>query len=135
MHESGIALVVEDEKDIQKLLAIVLMRQGYEVLCCDNGRTAEALFEEHSQFVRLALIDKVLPDFNLLDFCKRLRARRPDLPIVVQTGGGFDSNEDLQAMLDIGVAVLMKPYLPDDLWQAVQVAGEQAAFAHSGKRK
>lgn len=131
MNESGMALVVEDEKDIQKLLAIILMRQGYDVLCCEDGLTAEKIFEEHWQFVRLALIDKKLPNFNLLEFCKRLRVRRPDLPIVVQTGGGLDSDEDLQTMLDIGVAVLMKPYLPDDLWQAVQVAGKLADSAHS----
>lgn len=130
MNESGIALVVEDEIYIQELLAIILTQRGYDVLCCGDGRTAGKLFEEHSQFVRLALIDRILPDFNLLEFCKRLRVRCPDLPIIVQTGGGLDSNEESQVMLEIGVAVLMKPYLPDDLWRTVQVAVELAEFAH-----
>ena len=122
MNESGPALVVEDEIGIQDYLKIILKRQGYAVLCCGDGYTAEALFEEHSRSVKLVLLDKHLPNFNPLVFCRRLRMRAPDLPIVVQTGGGFESNDELQSYLEIGVAVLKKPYLPDDLWRAVQLA-------------
>ena len=135
MNEPGIALVVEDEEMIQEMLTTILRQQGYDVLCCGDGCTAEAIFEKHSQFVKLVLLDIILPNFILVDFCKHLRVRRPDLPIVVQTGGLFDSNEDLQAMVNIGVAVLIKPYLPDDLWQAVKVAGELAESVHSEDQK
>ena len=33
-------LVVDDERSMRELLAIVLRREGYEVLLAENGRTA-----------------------------------------------------------------------------------------------
>lgn len=124
INESGIALIVEDDEDIQYLLSIALRELGYEVLCCGNGHTAGVLFEEHSQFIKLAVLDKILPDFNLLEFCEHLRVSNPDLPIIIQTGGMFDSSEEYLAVLKLRVAVLTKPYLPDKLSQAVQIAGD-----------
>ena len=121
--EPAIALVVEDEEEIQKLIAIILGWRGYDVLCCGDGCTAAALFEEHAQFVKVVLLDKTVPNFNLLSFCEHIRARRPNLPIVVQTAL-FGPDEESHSVFAMGVAVVLKPYLPGELLQAVQVACE-----------
>ena len=38
-------LVVDDERSMRELLAIVLRREGYEVLLAENGRSAVSLLE------------------------------------------------------------------------------------------
>ena len=48
-------VIVEDERDILKLVNLVLVRAGYEVHACDNGRNA------------LPLIKKVRPHLVILD--------------------------------------------------------------------
>src|SRR5207244_10402906 len=44
-HRPPRILVVDDERSMRELLAIVLRREGYEVLLADNGRTAIGLLE------------------------------------------------------------------------------------------
>ena len=48
-------VIVEDETDILQLLNLILVRAGYEVHACDNGRNA------------LPLIKKVRPHLVILD--------------------------------------------------------------------
>jgi len=38
-------LVVDDEQSLRELLAIVLRREGYEVLLAENGRAAVDIIE------------------------------------------------------------------------------------------
>jgi len=40
-------LVVDDERSMRELLAIVLRREGYEVLLAENGRAAIGLLDVH----------------------------------------------------------------------------------------
>lgn len=48
-------VIVEDERDILQLLNLILVRAGYEVHACDNGRNA------------LPVIKKVRPHLVILD--------------------------------------------------------------------
>ena len=48
-------VIVEDERDILQLLNLILVRAGYEVHACDNGRNA------------IPLIKKVRPHLVILD--------------------------------------------------------------------
>ena len=58
-------LVVDDERSMRELLAIVLKREGYDVLLADSGRAAiDAL--EHEQ-VDLLISDIKMPDLSGVD--------------------------------------------------------------------
>ena len=48
-------LVVDDERSIRELLAIVLRREGYEVLLAENGRSAIDTLEREHDNLRAAL--------------------------------------------------------------------------------
>ena len=55
-------LVVDDERSMRELLAIVLRREGYEVLLAENGRAAVDTLEREP--VDLLISDIKMPDLS-----------------------------------------------------------------------
>jgi two-component system, cell cycle response regulator len=69
-------LVVEDHPDQRDLLAIVLKREGYQVITAANG--VEALEKLEHQNVQLALSDIMMPKMDGFELIKRIRTN-PEL--------------------------------------------------------
>ena len=63
-------LIVDDEKDIRKLVGIYLKRQGYQILEAENGKQAIDLVRENSD------IDLIIMDIICLK-CQELRVALP----------------------------------------------------------
>jgi two-component system nitrogen regulation response regulator NtrX len=79
-------LVVDDEPSIQKSLRGILEDEGYAVLEAMTGQAAlDALA---AQQVDLVLLDIWLPDLDGVDVLGRIKAGRPDLPVVMMSGHG-----------------------------------------------
>ena len=97
MSDKPIAIVVDDERQIRKLLRIVLEEDHYRVYECDNGR--HALAEIAARKPDVVLLDLGLPDMDGLAVLKRLRewSRAPVLILSVR-----DGPEDKVAALDAG---------------------------------
>jgi DNA-binding NtrC family response regulator len=76
-------LVADDDPVALDLLAEVLRAEGYAVLAAGDGAGALRLCETHP--VDLAIVDLQMPDLNGLEVVKRLRAIRPETPIVIIT--------------------------------------------------
>lgn len=55
-------VIVEDERDILELLNLILIRAGYEVHLCDNGRNAMALLKKVHP--HLLILDVMLPGLD-----------------------------------------------------------------------
>jgi CheY-like chemotaxis protein len=55
-------LVVDDERSMRELLAIVLRREGYDVLLAENGKSAIAALEKES--VDILISDIKMPDLT-----------------------------------------------------------------------
>src|SRR4051812_22560873 len=81
MPASGI-LLVEDDEAIASGLARVLDSQGHQVRRLSRGTPALAAAGED---VRLVILDLGLPDVDGLHVCRKLRAARPDLAILILT--------------------------------------------------
>src|SRR5499427_8312920 len=71
-------LVVDDERSMRELLAIVLRREGYEVLLAENGRAAIELLEREP--VDLLISDIKMPDVSGVDVLRA--AKRVDQDIL-----------------------------------------------------
>ena len=56
------------------------------MLVAADGEEAVALFEANEQTIALALLDVIMPRLGGMAVRERLRARRPDLPVVLCTG-------------------------------------------------
>ena len=76
-------LIVEDEEKLARLLRDYLVQEGFEVSVLHRGDEVEPWMQEHP--VDLVLLDLMLPGKSGLDLCKALRARTPDLAIIMVT--------------------------------------------------
>ena len=76
-------LIVEDEEKLARLLRDYLVQEGFEVSVLHRGDEVEPWVREHP--VDLVLLDLMLPGKSGLEVCKALRARDPELSIIMVT--------------------------------------------------
>jgi DNA-binding response OmpR family regulator len=74
-------LIVDDEANQRRSLAIGLRMEGYEVVEAEDGEAALAKLDD--QTVDLAIVDLMMPGINGLDLARRIRFRHPDIRIVL----------------------------------------------------
>jgi CheY-like chemotaxis protein len=81
-------LVVDDDQDIREILAIVLQRQGCEVIVASDGAHALELLRNGSACPAVILLDLRMPIMNGWQFREeQLRdPRLASIPVVVMTG-------------------------------------------------
>jgi CheY-like chemotaxis protein len=105
-------LVVEDEVLISDLIAEVLSDHGYQVHAVAAGEDALRYLESGAE------VDVLFTDINLLGamdgsmLAQRVRAKRPELPIVYCSGRYSPS--ELVPPVSRSMFV-QKPYSPEDL--------------------
>jgi len=100
-------LVVDDERSMRELLAIVLRREGYEVLLADNGRTAIGLLEREP--VDLLISDIKMPDMSGVEVLRAAKKIDPDILGIMITA--FASTETAVEAMRLGACdYLSKPF-------------------------
>ncbi len=92
-------LVVDDDTAVCALLEDVLNEHVFTVYVCHNGLDALALAGEKTD-IALVLLDMMLPDINGLRVLQQLQKQRPELPVVMLTGLGSES--DVVVGLEMG---------------------------------
>ncbi len=118
-------LLVEDEPLIRMLTVDMLDAIG--IAAVEVGTGAEALAIDDATLAGLAglLIDLGLPDQSGEEVARRLRQRRPDLPVILTTGA--DASAALARLGGDGdVIALEKPYQFNDLSKAVEILAPTA---------
>src|SRR5258706_6821210 len=110
-------LVVDDERSMRELLAIVLRREGYEVLLAENGRAAIDLLEREP--VDLLISDIKMPDLSGVDVLRA--AKRVDQDILGIMITAFASTETAVEAMRLGACdYLSKPFDVDLLRMKVR---------------
>jgi len=100
-------LVVDDERSMRELLAIVLRREGYEVLLAENGRTAVSLLEREP--VDLLISDIKMPDLSGVDVLRAAKKVDQDILGIMITA--FASTETAVEAMRLGACdYLSKPF-------------------------
>jgi len=100
-------LVVDDERSMRELLAIVLRREGYEVLVAENGRTAIDLLEREP--VDLLISDIKMPDLSGVDVLRAAKKIDQDILGIMITA--FASTETAVEAMRLGACdYLSKPF-------------------------
>ena len=85
-------LVVDDDKEIVKAIAILLEKEGYRVLKAYNGM--EALDCALDPTLRLIIIDVMMPQLDGLSAVMKIREKR-NLPIIVLSAKSEESDKVL----------------------------------------
>jgi len=115
-------LVVEDEPNVRKLVAVNLIKRGHQVLEAENGQ--QALDHLHQQKPALVILDIKLPDlsgWDILDQLTRVPGLPADFPVLVITASPIDQKVVLKQYPCV-VDILMKPFNTDRLITAAQRA-------------
>jgi PAS domain S-box-containing protein len=79
-------LLVEDEQDVRDLTALMLTSAGHDVFSAAAPAEARTLFDRHAATIDLLVTDVVMPEMHGPVLAERLRATRPDLPVLFLSG-------------------------------------------------
>ena len=104
-------LVVDDDREIVKAIAILLEKEGYRVLKAYNGM--EALDCALDPTLRLIIIDVMMPQLDGLSAVMKIREKR-NLPIIVLSAKSEDSDKVLGLSMGADDYVT-KPFNPQEL--------------------
>ena len=83
-------LVVEDEPNLLSIIRKGLSENNNEVSVAMDGKTALEMIQNHSFDV--VILDIMLPDINGIEICRRLRAAKNFVPILLLTALGTTEN-------------------------------------------
>ena len=82
-------LIIDDEPHVSESLKDRLESMGYEAIVAHDGRTALALIalEAKQGPIGGVLLDVQMPVMDGTEVLRELRARHPDIPVVMMTAG------------------------------------------------
>jgi len=110
-------LVVDDERAIADTVVYALRTEGFAPQwCATAGAAREALA---ATLPALVVLDVGLPDANGFDFCRELRARHPELPVIFLTA----RSEVIDRVVGLEIGgddYLAKPFSPRELTARVK---------------
>ncbi len=117
MSDQAKILVVDDIPQNARLLEAVLVSQGYDVVCVNDGNTALELVK--SAKPDLVLLDVMMPPPDGYEVCRRLREDEETavLPVVMVTASTTEKTKVIEAGADDLIA---KPFNHDELLARVR---------------
>ncbi|MDR3572949.1 MAG: response regulator transcription factor [Anaerolineaceae bacterium] len=105
-------LLVDDEPSIVQLARLYLERDGYRIHAVGDGRSALQAVQTFQP--ALVVLDVMLPEMDGLEVCRRLRADKNRVPILMLTARDDDIDKILG--LELGADdYLTKPFNPREL--------------------
>jgi two-component system response regulator PilR (NtrC family) len=120
-------LVVDDELSMRELLEYMLKREGYEVLCAENGRKAISLLEKNN--FDLLLCDIRLGDITGLDVLRASKQHHPNT-VVIMISAYATTETAVEAMNEGAYDYVPKPFNNDELKQTIAKALDLKTIEH-----
>jgi PAS domain S-box-containing protein len=123
-------LLAEDEPQVRQLIQTVLELAGYTVLLAEDGERA-LLVADKTEHLDLLLSDVRMPHLGGVPLARRLRARWPDLEVILMSG-----HPDIEAVnaqdSGVGYALIAKPIGTTELLARVRSALDRPPHAGLG---
>jgi len=112
-------LIVDDEPAISQLLTILLTSHGYTAKVAVTGRQA---LECASANIDLILLDLLLPDFEGINICQKLKSNSQtrDIPIII-ISGLQNKSDRLEGLYSGAEDYITKPFEPEELFARIDV--------------
>jgi DNA-binding NtrC family response regulator len=110
-------LVVDDEAIVLKSCRLVLEAEGWEVVSAASVEEALSILE--SMTPDLLLIDVKMPVHDGMYLMRRVKEKKPSIPIIVMSG--YPTRETISNAEDLGAATFLpKPFTPDELAETLR---------------
>ncbi len=113
-----VILLADDEPELLRAAAKILVRGGHRVLTAGDGAQAVDAFREHSGAVKLALLDMTMPSMSGVEAMVAIRALDPAVPVLLMSGFSANDTEEIAT----GDGFLAKPFSSHDLLALVDQA-------------
>jgi two-component system phosphate regulon response regulator PhoB len=117
----AVILIIEDDEEIQELLAVAMSRESWRLVMARTGEECFALLKK--QAADCIILDIMLPGMDGFNVLKKLKAA-PEfsaIPVIMATARGEDA--DIVAGLELGADdYVIKPYSPRVLVARVRAA-------------
>ena len=107
-------LVVEDDNIVRMLIVDVLEELEYQVLEAADAAQALGFVQDQASHIDLMMTDQGLPDMKGTELAEKVRALRPELPVLFASG--YSENIDVPS----GMHSIGKPFSIDDLRDKVK---------------
>jgi two-component system, cell cycle sensor histidine kinase and response regulator CckA len=117
-------LLAEDDAGVREVTRRFLDERGNHVLLAASGEEALALAASHAGPIDLLLSDVIMPGMSGRELWERLRALRPDTPVLFVTGFPGEHLERHGLRLEEEF-VLYKPFTRRELYRAIRHARER----------
>ena len=102
-------LLVDDEDTLRVVGQRILETLGFEVLTAEDGAVGVETFEANADRVRVVLLDMTMPRMDGAEAFRRIRALRPDVPVLLISG--YDEAEATSHFTAKGLAgFIQKPF-------------------------
>jgi two-component system, cell cycle sensor histidine kinase and response regulator CckA len=111
-------LVVEDEEMVRQMLASCLQTCGYHVLEAANGAEALEICARIQTPLHLLITDSVMPKMSGKELSLRVRAKFPNIPVLLMSGHIEDESET--QVPGERMEFLQKPAKPSELTRKVR---------------
>lgn len=110
-------LLVDDDEAVREITAAMLEDLGYAVRVAAGGMAALDLLERCPR-IDLLMVDVSMPGMSGLELTRRMKQRRPGLPVLLVTGYA-----DGDAVDAVGAErIVLKPFRNEDLARKIRTA-------------
>src|SRR4051794_23526272 len=113
---AGLILIVDDERDIRRILREMLLLEGHEVAEAANG--AEALERLRGASFDLVVTDVRMPSLGGMELLRRVREVSPSTEVIVATAYA-ELETAIECMRAGAFDLLRKPFNLQELFSCV----------------
>ncbi|MGV3623586.1 MAG: sigma-54-dependent transcriptional regulator [Archangium sp.] len=107
MSDANAILVVDDDEAVGRVLAALLTQDGHKATWVNSAEAALATLEKRA--FDLVLSDVRMPGLSGLELLKLVRAKSPELPVIILTAHGTVPMA-VEAMRDGAADFMLKPF-------------------------
>ena len=124
-------LIVDDDEDMCRSLALILGRKGYEIEVASTGQ--DAIREAQGRFFNATLLDIRLPDMEGTELLARFKEMHPDMVMIMVTGHA-SLETALQALNQGASAYITKPPNMDEVLSTISESLEKQHLVMENRR-
>lgn len=121
-------LIAEDDTHIRNGLAEILSKEGYHVICAENGEVA--LNQYHQEQPDFIILDIMMPELDGYSVCRQIRKTDEHIPIVFLSAK--DEEIDRVVGLELGADdYITKPFGIHEIRARIKTIARRCLRTHS----